>query len=373
MNQDKPLLEKVILPRFLYKFAIERGELTSSEVGFYIIGLIKGKVAYCYDLIEFDYYEQSSTYLETNFAKDFRLRAGLPIGLEILGNMHKHPGQMLSYSSTDKRTFTRYARDTQNRNVFIIFVLNPDKLQAYTSTENNVFKIDVEIRNLEQEERLKTFHFTIPITFQICGPKNSKIQNIRFKFISNVAHEVSKWLSRPIFINDFNEIPDNELLMNVPEIEVIPYVPIDIKLGQNHRLAYRFYLPSNARVKDLYENLIKDFKISPILGLYLGNRELDDNIKLVNLVGRIIDLKEKELPRDEISLEAIEQLAEKIDSLKKDLAEISLHNKNLKNMEAEFIKIYQFINDIEKRLEKLEGKGKNKNSKSNLDDFMRYG
>ena len=122
MEKDKLFIEKVVLPRFLYKYALERGKDTSSEVGFYIIGLIRGKVAYCYDLIEFDYYEQSSTYLETNFAKDFRLRAGLPIGMEILGNMHKHPGQMLSYSSTDERTFRRYARDTKNRNVFIIFV-----------------------------------------------------------------------------------------------------------------------------------------------------------------------------------------------------------------------------------------------------------
>ena len=54
MDENKPLIEKVILPSFLYKYAIERGQKTVSEVGFYIIGLVQGKIAYCYDLIEFD-------------------------------------------------------------------------------------------------------------------------------------------------------------------------------------------------------------------------------------------------------------------------------------------------------------------------------
>ena len=61
MDQEHPLIEKVILPKFLYKFAMEEGKKTSSEIGFYILGLFRGKIAYCYDLIEFDYYEQGPT------------------------------------------------------------------------------------------------------------------------------------------------------------------------------------------------------------------------------------------------------------------------------------------------------------------------
>ncbi|MHA1376812.1 MAG: hypothetical protein ACTSRG_00340 [Candidatus Helarchaeota archaeon] len=373
MDSDKPFIEKVILPKFLYKLAIARGKETISEVGFYIVGLIRRKIAYCYDLIEFDYFEQGPTYLETNFAKDFRLRTGLPIGLEILGNMHKHPGRMLSYSSTDKRTFTRYARDTQNRNVFIIYVVDPDDLQAYTATEDDIFKIDFEIRNLTKEEQLKTYHFTIPISFQVCGPKNSKIQDLRFEFISKAAHEVAKCLSRPIFLEDFREIPDSELLINVPEIEVVPYVPIDIKLGQNYRLAYRFYLPANAKIKELHEKLVKDFKISPTMRLFLKDEKIDDEVKLSILVGKIIDLKEKQILEMDYRSGMIEEIEDKINTLKRDLEKITAKDQNLKKIEDELIKIYKFLNDLENRLEKLEEEKKGKDSKTKLDDFMRYG
>ncbi|MFX0134155.1 MAG: hypothetical protein ACFFDN_10975 [Candidatus Hodarchaeota archaeon] len=373
MDENKPLIEKVILPSFLYKFAIERGQKTVSEVGFYIVGLIRGKIAYCYDLIEFDYYEQSPTYVETNFAKDFRLRAGLPIGLEILGNMHKHPGRMLGYSNTDKETFTRYARDTHNRNVFIIYVLNPDELKAYNATNDKVHRIEIEIRNLNKEERLKTYHFTIPINFQVCGPKDSKIQDLRFKFINNASYEVGKCLSRPIFLYDYHEIPDQELLMNFDDIKVIPFVPIDIKLGQNYNIAYRIFLPANAKIEDLYDKLTKDFKISPTLELYLEDKELNKKIKLSEIVGNILNLREKKFETDEDKIENIEQLKMSVNSLRRDLEEISIHTRSLRSIDEELEKINNSIKDLENRLKKLEGKGGKKDSDTTLDEFMRYG
>ncbi|MFX1451624.1 MAG: hypothetical protein ACFFCM_12315 [Promethearchaeota archaeon] len=372
MDENKPLIEKVILPSFLYKYAIERGQKTVSEVGFYIIGLIRGKIAYCYDLIEFDYYEQSPTYVETNFAKDFRLRAGLPIGLEILGNMHKHPGRMLSYSNTDKETFVKYARDADNRNVFIIYVLNPDELKAYNATNDKVYKIDIEIRNLKREERLKTYHFTIPINFQVCGPKNSKIQDLRFEFINNAPHEVGKCLSRPIFLNNYQEIPDKELLKEFDEIELIPFVPIDIKLGQNYNIAYRFFLPANANIQDLYDKLTKDFKISPTLELYIEDRELSKKIKLSEIVGNTLELRETKFESEEDKTESVEQLKISVNSLRSDLEEISLHTRSLRNIDEELEKINKSIRDIEKRLNKLEGKDDKKDSDSTLDKFIGY-
>ncbi len=373
MDENGPIIEKVVLPNFLYKHAIKQGQKTSSEVGFYIVGLIRGKTAYCYDLIEFDYYEQGPTYVETDFAKDFRLRAGLPIGLEILGNMHKHPGRMLTFSNTDKETFTKYARDSHNRNVFIIYVLNPDELVAFNAVNDKVHKIEIEIRNLNREERLKIYHFTIPITFQLCGPKNSKIQDLRFNFISNAAHEVGKCLSRPIFIYGYQEIPDKEILLNIDEIEVIPFVPIDIKLGQNFDIAYRFFLPANAKIEDLYEKITKDFKISPTLELFSGDKELDKKIKLSEMVGKVLILKEKEFEKQKGKIENFEQLKKSVNSLRRDLEEISLHTRSLRNIDEQFEKIHNTIKDIERRLSKLEGKDNKKDSDTTLDKFMRYG
>ena len=83
---------------------------------------------------------------------------------------------MLTYSNTDKETFTKYARDSHNRNVFIIYVLNPDELVAFNAVDDKIHKIEIEVRNLNSDERLKTYHFTIPINFQLCGPKDFKIQ-----------------------------------------------------------------------------------------------------------------------------------------------------------------------------------------------------
>ena len=373
MEKNKAIIKKVILPKFLYKYAIERGKKTSSEVGFYIVGVIRDKIAYCYDLIEFDYYEQTPTYLETNFAKDFRLRTGLPIGLEILGNMHKHPGQMLSYSSTDSQTFSRYASDTQNRNVFIIYVLDPNGLQAYTAVNDKIFKIDHEVRNLSPEERLKSYHFTIPINFQVCGPNNSKIQNLRFNFISNAAHEVSKCLARPILLYDYQEIPDKELLMNVPEIDLVPFIPIDIKFGQNYRIAYRYFMPSNAKIQDLHDKLTHDFKISPSLGLFYKDEELNKDTKLSKIGGKVLELKEKRITKETNIYETIEKLTTSVNSLRTDVEELALQNRNIRNIDEEFEKIQLSLKKIEERLLKLEGGKKKGDSDTTLDEFMRYG
>lgn len=373
MDQDKSVIEKVILPSFLHEYAIERGNKTSSEVGFYIIGLIQGNIAYCYDLIEFDYYEQTPVYLETNFAKDFRLRAGLPIGLEILGIMHKHPGQMLSYSSTDKETFIKYAHDTYNRNVFMIYVLNPDNLQAYNATYKKIFKIDHEIRDFILEEELMTYFFTIPINFQVCGPKNSNIQSLRFNLINEASHEVSKCLSRPILLNDYREISDKELLMNFSEIEVMPFVPIDIKLGQNSQIVYRFFMPPNANIEDLYEKLVQDFKISSGLRLFFKDEEIDEKIRLSKIVGKLLELKKKKFQREGNISETIEKLTKSVNSLRIDMEEIALQNRGIRDINEQFEKIQKSVKEIEERLKKLEGKGKKDNSKTTLDEFMGYG
>ena len=93
------------------------------------------------------------------------------------------------------------------------------------------------------------------------------------------------------------------------------------------------------------------------------------------LVGKILDLKEKEIFRDEENLDIIEKLADSLEIVKKELSNVSLQKQKQKNIEEEITKIYQFLNDLEMRLEELEGKKKaKKNSKSTLDDYdMRYG
>jgi len=252
--EERPNVEKIILPTNLWLKALEIGRKTYKEVGFYMVGLFRGRTCYIYDLVEFDYKEQSGAFIETGIKKIARLRAGLPLGLKIVGNMHKHPG-FLNYSSIDKMDYLRYGRNN-SQNAFIIYIVEPyDGIIGYTVYNDTIYRIEVEIRELTKDEQLINKTFELNLKFPAVFQNSENIKSIKYRIIEQLSSEILKNFSRPaITIN--NEIIDDNLRISEIEnkLNLNPKFPVFIKnIGLNEDMIIRIFMDPDDDLYDLLE------------------------------------------------------------------------------------------------------------------------
>ncbi|MHA1271530.1 MAG: hypothetical protein ACTSPY_17185 [Candidatus Helarchaeota archaeon] len=260
--EERPLVKKIILPTNLWLKALEIGRKTHNEVGFFIIGLFKGKICYVYDLIEFDYTEQSGAFIETGIKKAARLRAGLPVGLSIVGNMHKHPG-FLQYSNTDRRDYLLYGRGGL-QNAFIIYIVDPyDGVAGYTATEDKIHKVEVEIRDLELNEKLIKKNISLKINIEMYIQESESIKDMKFRFIDHLSSEILKNFSRSFFFENNIKISNSLFVNEISEnLNIRPKKPIFIKnIGFNDEILIRIFLDSSNTLYELKEILSHLVKI----------------------------------------------------------------------------------------------------------------
>ncbi len=248
-------MREIILPPFLFRHAIRRGYETYKEVGFYLIGLFKNGVCYVHDIIEFDYSEQSGGFIESGMARYVRLKAGLPLGVQIVGHMHKHPG-FTQYSGTDKRNFLRYG-NANPLNAFLIYIVDPsEKIKGYTATSEKIFPVDVTIRNLTPEEKLLEREIKIEFKTKVMLPKNSTYSDFLFLFTEKISSESLKFLSRPSIQADDKPTRRDSRISDDSEIKVIPRKGIEIEdVGNNPTLRYRILMEEGETIADLKKSL----------------------------------------------------------------------------------------------------------------------
>ncbi len=248
--EDKPIVNEIILPTFLYKYAIERGRETYKEVGFYLIGFFKKGICYVHDLIEFEYSEQSGGFIESGMARYLRIKAGLPIGLKIVGHMHKHPG-FTQYSSTDKRNFLRYG-NSNPFNAFLIYIVEPyEKISGYTATSEGIYSVEVSIRDLKDEEMLMEKDLKIQFTTKAVLPKDSNQTDFNLIFSENIGSESLKFLSRPVIEVDNKQFEKDGSISEKAKISVIPRKPIEIEDIGKSGIRYRIFMEGNETIADL--------------------------------------------------------------------------------------------------------------------------
>lgn len=254
-GKKEPFVKEIVLPPTLYKHALRRGYETYKEVGFYLIGLFKKGVCYIHDLIEFEYSEQSGGFIESGMARYMRLKAGLPLGLRIIGHMHKHPG-FTQYSDTDKRNFLKYGY-ANPLNAFLIYIVEPkEKISGYTATAEKIFPVNVSIRELTPDEQLLEKEIKVKFTTKVLIPKNSTYSDFRMLFSEKVSSESLKFLSRPSIQVKGNVAEKNSIISKNSKIEVVPRKVIEIEdVTNNPDLRYRLFMDERETIADLEKSL----------------------------------------------------------------------------------------------------------------------
>ena len=249
--EDGPYVTEIVVPPNLFKHALRRGYETYKEVGFYLIGLFKSGICYIHDLIEFDYSEQSGGFIESGMARYIRLKAGLPLGLQIIGHMHKHPG-FTSYSATDKRNFLQYGY-ANPLNAFLIYMVDPyEEVRGYTATAHEIFPLKVTIRDFSPEEELLEKEIKMEFTTKVLLPNNTKVSDFRLLFSENIGSESLKFLSRPTVLVDGQQGDKSSKITKDSKIEIAPRKAIEIKdIANNTSLQYRIFMEEQETIADL--------------------------------------------------------------------------------------------------------------------------
>ena len=247
-------ITKVVLPEGLFQLAVEKGRSTLAEVAFFMVGLIRHGIAYVYDLVEFDYKEQSLLSVCSGVERELRLAGVLPLGLGILGIMHKHPGSTTP-SVVDEELFLSCAR-AGGQNVFVIYTVRPVRASAYTVVSDEVVEVDCEIRELAEEEKLATFQVLVPLSMRICWPKGAPLIELRAKMVRGLWDEAVKQLGLPVLICGEAEPSSLEELAASRSAEVRPRRPVDVEATWMEGLAYRLYVDQEATAEEILD-LIK--------------------------------------------------------------------------------------------------------------------
>ncbi|MDD1779088.1 MAG: hypothetical protein LUQ65_13055 [Candidatus Helarchaeota archaeon] len=246
-GESGPFVKEVVLPPAVYNHALHRGYQTYQEVGFYLIGLFKKGICYVYDLVEFEYSEQSGGFIESDMARFFRVKTGIPMGLRIVGHLHKHPG-FTSYSTTDRQNFLRYGHSNP-LNVFLIYMVEPhNKISGYTATAERIFNVTVTIRELTSEEMLMEKDLKIEFKTKVLVPQNSEDADIARIFAENIGSETLKYLSRPTI----QPQEKAEAGSSKSTIEVTPRKAVEIQnVGNNKTILYRVFMEETETIADL--------------------------------------------------------------------------------------------------------------------------
>ncbi len=243
------MVDKVVLEKSLFEMAVERGRETRSEVAFFMVGLVRKKVAYVYDLVEFDYEERSPISVRSGVERKLKLAGILPLGLELLGNMHKHPGSPTP-SWIDREMFLSYARGGGAR-AFVIYTVDPVEARAYTVQGGQVIEVGCEIRELEEEEKLVTFNIKFPLTVRACVQKGASLLELRALLGSRICHELEKQASFPKLFLGSEELTDDGLPEGPAELLAKPLRPVDIEAGWMEGLFYRLYIEEEAEDEEI--------------------------------------------------------------------------------------------------------------------------
>jgi len=247
-------VSKVVVEERAFEMAIERGRAEPAEVGFFMIGLLRGDVAYVYDLVEFEYEEKSPTFIRSGAERKAMLVGMLPLGLRLMGMMHKHPSSIGARPSlTDERTFMKYAED--GIYVFIIYTVEPLEARAYTVHEGRVVEIGFEARGLREEEELISLQLTMMVNVRVCVQKGTTLFELKNLLSTRLPYEVEKQIYDVELLSDGEELREGVDLSSVGTLEVRPLRPVDVEASWAPGLFYRFYVGREATREEVADLL----------------------------------------------------------------------------------------------------------------------
>ena len=250
-----PGISKVVLPEELFHMAVRRGLETPTEVGFFMVGLVRKGVAYIYDLVEFDYEEKSHVLVRSGVERKLKLVGALPLGLRLIGNMHKHPGTPTP-SWIDREMFLKYASGG-GQHAFVIYTVRPVEARAYTVRDGRIVEVDCEIRELEEDEKLASVRLKASLDVRICFPRNISLFELKLMLATGLRYEFEKQLGFPrISLGEGGE-PGVAELAEAGLANVIFYTPVDVEAEWSDGLFYRLYVDEELEDEELQELVSK--------------------------------------------------------------------------------------------------------------------
>jgi len=249
-------VSKVVVEEGAFKSAVEKGRAEPAEIGFFMKGLLRGDVAYVYDLVEFEYEEKSPTFIRSGAERKAMLVGMLPLGLRLIGMMHKHPSSIGARPSwTDERTFMKYAED--GIYVFIIYTVEPLEARAYTVHEGEVVEIGFEARELREEEKLTSFQLTMTVNIRVCVQKSTTLFELKNLLSTRLPYEVEKQTYDVELLLDGEELKGDVDLSSIRALEVKPLRPVDVEASWAPGLFYRFYVGGETTREEIADMLMR--------------------------------------------------------------------------------------------------------------------
>jgi len=281
-DKTKKKTYRIVIDTKAFETALKRGTKEEYEVGFYMIGLFKDNTAYVYDIIEFPYLKQDNLLISSDPAKLGKIFTALPLGLRIIGTLHKHPDSLGSkFSSIDAETFRQWSRD--GIYIHVIFSREGKDLAAYMVIDDKIRKVDLEIRDLSNE-RLRSVVLTLPMEFRIYYHPKEKAIDLLNRIERSLILAVSKRLLPVQFIDS----PLNSTIADMDVLKFKKKTVIYVVTDRQDFFYYELAYPSELRFGDIKEELISILNLNKDVEFYTQKGLIYDDTPLSELNGLVI-------------------------------------------------------------------------------------
>lgn len=337
-NEEEELyLQQVIMDSKILQKALRRGREEETEVGFYMIGLIKNRQAHVYDILEFPYLERSGASVVSNPEKKGSLFNSVPAGLEVIGIMHKHPSGMTpSFSSIDKRTFLEWSKSGTKAHI----IFSDSDVRAYTVKGKKIREIGFKT---EETEEISSLMLELPITIKLFYPTNSRILDLVQTLEKTIKTETLKRFSPVRF-------KKRQIMENISGDETLDMETrniIHVASPNQTQFTYRFFATEGTTFHDLKGKIRSTLSLDEDSEFYTEAGRVLDKTPVSKLTGHVIyprthirDLITQEVTKqmkeaeEAVSLkEMVDQLAEEVHAIKSEIEALTAKLKKVGKME----------------------------------------
>lgn len=273
---------KLIIDDKAFSFIVERSKATNTEIGFYMIGIMRENTGYVYDVIEFPYLDKTPVLISSDPNKLGKILAALPLGLRIIGTLHKHPESLgTKYSSIDESTYINWS----SAGFFIHAIIshNGSKIAAYAVINKKIRKAHVEIRDLSNE-RLYSAVINIPLKLRIFYHPDENTLSLLNRLERSIIVSVAKRLL-PLKLD---KIPLERKVGQLDSIEIQDKAVIYVVPERHTYFPYEFFYPANLRFGDVKSEIIALLSLSKDADFFTQYGKVHDAMKLSELNGKII-------------------------------------------------------------------------------------
>ncbi len=273
---------RLIIDSTAFNYVVKRSKETKTEIGFYMIGIMRGNTGYVYDVVEFPYLDRSPVFVSSDPSKLGRILTALPLGLRIIGTLHKHPESLgPEYSSIDESTY----RNWSSAGFFIhaIFSDNGGKIAAYAVIDDKIKKASVKIMDLS-DKRLHSALIRIPLELRIFYQPNEKTLDLLNRMERSILVSVAKRIL-PLKIDNksLEEEIGEEGSIRIKNKAVIYVFP-----ERHNYFPYEFSYPTDLSFGDVKREIINLLGLNENTEFFTENGLVHESIKLSELNGKIL-------------------------------------------------------------------------------------